>query len=58
MPDNMEENILLFSNTNLKEILQDSFYWGKLDENEYVYCIAGEDVQLIEKCGIIMQKVE
>lgn len=56
LPQDLESDMLLFSNKDLKGELGENCYGAQLDENEYVYCIGEEYVKLIENCGIIMQE--
>ena len=56
LPENVETDILVFSNQDLDKILDGTYYWAKLDDNEYVYCTGEDYFQLIEKCGMEMQK--
>lgn len=58
IPEKMEENILLFSNKNIYELLDGSYYWSRLDDNEYVYCTDLEYIELIEQFGITMNEIK
>lgn len=56
LPENMERDMILFSNEDLEDMLGESCYGAKLDNNEYVYCIGEENIALIENCGTDVQK--
>lgn len=56
LPEDLEMDMILFSNKDLEDMLGENCYGAKLDNNEYVYCIGKENTLLIEKCGIDMQK--
>lgn len=58
LPEDLESDMVLFCNKDLKGLVGENCYGAKLDKNEYVYCIGEEYMVLLENCGMNMQKWE
>lgn len=52
LPEEIQENTIIFSNKNICEVLNKKAYWAKLDNNEYVYCFGKKNIEIIENTGI------
>ncbi len=57
LPEIINDEILLFSNKDITELLDGAWFWAKLDNNEYVYCTSEEMGGFVENYGIKMQKL-